>query len=307
MRVYGFAVITVLLVATTSIASPPPYSDADVLALEISDSLIAPAAMVSQISQDLAAIHAAYPGWVDGVDDIHARPAWIPGEIMVQMTTQGWTDYQNGVFTAFDNLNALYGPVTFQAVALPRTLLLMYDQLYNPDGLSSIYAQVAGIAFAQPNYIYGDGSDITSTQVGRYLFKRGWGDCPSGCYANHYWDFQVTNGTVTLLAEWGTPTLAGVGDTPRASAALLGNAPNPFDHATDIAYRVTTATPVQLRVYDVSGRLVKSLHEGIAPRGAYTVSWDGTDQAGHRAPSGVYFCSMVSNGVTQTSKMLLIR
>src|SRR5262249_47965183 len=158
---------------------------------------------VSQISQDLIAIHTAYPGWVDGVDVIHARPSWVPGEIIVQMTSQAWTDYQNGVFTAFNDLNAQYGPVTFQAIALPPTLLLIYDHLYSPDVLSAIYRQVVGIAIAHPDYFFGDGSDITSSQVGRYLFRRGWGDCPSGCYANHYWDFQVTNGTVTLLSEYG--------------------------------------------------------------------------------------------------------
>jgi len=307
MHLSRMVVVLIALFASASAASPPSYTDADILALEISDSLLAPAAMVSQISQDLIAIHNAYPGWVDGVDYIHARPAWVPGEIIVQMTTQGWTDYQNGVFTAFDNLNAQFGPVTFQSIALPRTLLLIYDQLYNPDVLSAIYAQVTGIALAQPAYLYGDGSDITSSQVGRYLFKRGWDDCPSGCIYEHFWDFQVTEGTVTLLSEYGSPTLAGVGDTPPASAALLGNAPNPFDHATDIAYRVTTPTRVQLRVYDVTGRLVKSLHDGMAPIGTNTSSWDGTDQAGHRVPSGVYFCSLVSNGVTQTGKMLVIR
>jgi len=290
-----------------SVASPPPSTDADILALEISDSLIAPAAMVSQISQDLVAIHTAYPGWIHGVDDIHARPSWVPGEIIVQMTTQGWTDYQNGVFTEFNNLNAQYGPVSFEAIGLQRTILLAFDTLYHPVVLSSIYGQVTGIAFAQPNHIFGDGSDITSTQVGRYLFKRGWGDCPSGCYANHYWNFQVTNGNVTLLSEYGTPTLAGVGDTPTPPAELMGNAPNPFDRTTDVAYRVSSPTLVQLRVYDVAGRLVKSLHEGIAPVGAYTAKWDGTDERGHLVPSGVYFCNLVANNFTQTRKMLVIR
>jgi hypothetical protein len=306
MRVYGFAVIIGLLAATSN-ASPPPYTDADILALEISDSLIAPAAMVSQISQDLAAIRAAYPGWVAGVDYVYARANWIPGEIIVQMTVQGWTDYQNGTFTAFNALNTQYGPVTFQAIALPRTLLLQYPVPYHPVLLSSIYAQVGGIAYAEPNYIYGDGSDITSSQVGRYLFKRGWGDCPSGCIYKHYWDFQVVGGTVTLLSQYGSPTLADVGDMPTLPVRLMGNVPNPFDNATDVAYEVERATDVQLRIYDAAGRLVKSLQDGPASRGSHTSRWDGTDQAGRRVASGVYFVNLVAGGGTQSRKMIVIR
>lgn len=306
MRISGIAVVLIAFLVTASAASPPPYTDADVLALEISDSLLAPATMVSQISQDLAAIHNAYPGWVEGVDYITVHPDWVPGNVIVQMTSQAWTDYQNGVFTAFNNLNAQYGPVSFQAIALPRTLLLVFDALYHPVVLSSIYAQVAGITLAEPNHIFGDGNDITSSQVGRYLFKRGWGDCPSGCICEHFWDFQVTGGNVTLLSQYGCPTLAGVGDTP-SPVALLGNAPNPFDNTTDVAYRVASPTHVELRVYDASGRLVKSLHDGPVSQGSHTTNWDGTDQAGRRVASGVYFCRLVASGVTQTSKMLVIR
>ncbi len=307
MRVYAIAVVLIALLATASAASPPPCTDADILGLEISGSLLAPAAMVSQISQDLAAIHTAFPGWVDGVDGIHVKPDWAPGEILVQMTAPAWADYQGGVFTAFNDLNAQYGPVTITPVALPYTLRLQFPALYHPVVLSSTYAQVAGITFAEPNYSYGDGSDITSSQVGRYLFKRGWGDCLSGCTYKHFWDFQVTDGTVTLLNEYGNPTLTGVGETPSPAALLVGNTPNPFNHTTDVAYRVSSTAPVELHVYDAAGRLVKDLHDGPASPGPHIANWDGTDESGRRVASGVYFCRLVASGVTQTRKMVVIR
>jgi hypothetical protein len=307
MRVYGIAAVFSAFLVTASVASPPPYGDADVLALEISDSLLAPGIVVSQISQDLDAIHTAFPGWVDGVDGIQVRPDWFPGVIVVQMTPQAWADYEGGVFEEFNALNAQYGPVTISPIALNYTLQLEFAALYHPVVLASIYAQTAGIIYAGPNSLGGDGSDITSSQVGRYLFKRGWGDCPSGCTYKHFWDFQVTNGNVTLLNEYGDPTLSGVGDTPSPAALLVGNTPNPFDNTTDVAYRVASPTHVQLRVYDASGRRVKDLRDGMVPPGAYTANWDGTDEAGHRVASGVYFCRLLASGVTQTHKMLVIR
>jgi hypothetical protein len=307
MRANGFAVLLVSLLATAAAATPPSYTDADILGLEISGSLLAPGATVSQISEDLNAIRNAYPGFVDGVAYVVVWPSWLPGVIIVQMTPQAWADYQNGVFEEFDDLNALYGPVTISPVALPYTVKLEFAALYHPVVLAADYAAVSGIALAVPNSLDGDGSDITSSQVGRYTFKRGWGDCLSGCFYEHFWEFEVTNGNVVLLDEYGDPTLTGVGDTPVGTAVLVGNAPNPFDSTTDVRYHLTQPTRVELRVYDVAGRLVKDLRDGSMPEGAHEATWDGTDAAGHRVPSGVYFCSLVADGVTQSRKMLVLR
>ncbi|HET6350344.1 MAG TPA: FlgD immunoglobulin-like domain containing protein [Candidatus Krumholzibacteria bacterium] len=264
--------------------------------------------MVSQISQDLDAIHAAYPGWVEGVDDIHVKLDWLPGVIIVQMTAQAWADYQNNVFQEFNDLNDQYGLATTAPIALPYTLELDFVDLYNPVLLAAIYAQVPGITLAEPDFVYGDGSNITSTQVGTYTFKRGWDDCLSGCLYEHFWEFQVTNGNVTLLDEYGDPTLAGVGDTPPGAAALLvGNAPNPFDTGTEVAYRVESPTHIQLRIYDASGRLVKDLRNQSLSPGTYTATWDGTNDAGEQVASGVYFCRLAANGATQTRKLVMIR
>ena len=84
--------------------------------------------------------------------------------------------------------------------------------------LASSYAQVEGIEFAEESDFYVDGDDITSQQVGMYTFKRGWGDCSAGCTNEHFWEFAVSGGNVTLLAEYGTP-ITGVGDTPHGASA----------------------------------------------------------------------------------------
>jgi hypothetical protein len=307
MRACSIAVLVSAFLATASVASPPAYTDADVLGLEVSGSLVAPGSTVLQISQDLDAIRAAYPALWDGVAGIHVFPTWYPGVILVQLTPEAWTDYENGVFEEFNNLNAQYGPVTISSVA-PRWLMLEFTSLYHASILASTYAQVVGIEQAKPNNIAGDGDDITSSQVGTYTFKRGWGDCPAGCMYQHFWEFEVTNGIVTLLDEYGDSTLSGVGKTPSgANVFLMGNAPNPFGTTTDVSFQVTHPTRVQLRVYNAAGQLIRNLHDAHAPAGVHTTSWDGTDNAGREVASGVYFCNLVADGATQSRKMLVIR
>ena len=72
---------------------------------------------------------------------------------------------------------------------------------------------------------------------------------------------------------------------------LLNRAvPNPFSSRMSFAYEVTGAEQaVEIGVYNVAGRLVKSLARGAMPAGRHTAAWDGTDGSGDRVPSGVYF------------------
>ena len=75
--------------------------------------------------------------------------------------------------------------------------------------------------------------------------------------------------------------------------------PNPFtpngDGVNDVAridyklLRVTTAVPVAIEIFDLSGRLVKQVYAGDDPLGEYSHAWDGTDQANQRVPPGLYF------------------
>ncbi len=65
--------------------------------------------------------------------------------------------------------------------------------------------------------------------------------------------------------------------------------PNPFRHATTFRYVVDAAVTMDARVYDVSGRLVRNLGTQFRLPGRYRVTWDGRDDRGIRAPSGIYF------------------
>jgi len=74
------------------------------------------------------------------------------------------------------------------------------------------------------------------------------------------------------------------------------NYPNPFNSSTRIGFQVGRETSrISLKVYDVCGRLVSTLHSGQLSRGVFEKTWDGRDIRGHAVSSGVYFC-VLENG-----------
>ena len=87
--------------------------------------------------------------------------------------------------------------------------------------------------------------------------------------------------TGTLVA-WGLNILvpavitAAPGDVP-AVTRLVGNAPNPFNPQTTIAFDLARAQSVRLEVFDLRGRLVRRLQDGVLAAGRHEVRWDGRD------------------------------
>ena len=79
------------------------------------------------------------------------------------------------------------------------------------------------------------------------------------------------------------------GEIP-TNSALFSNVPNPFNPSTTIAFDLPRAEVVRLTVFDISGRLIRSLVNGSTyVAGRHQVEWNGRDEAGQRAASGVYF------------------
>lgn len=102
----------------------------------------------------------------------------------------------------------------------------------------------------------------------------------------------------------GGPTAAG--DSPRANK-LMANYPNPFNPSTTIRYELAARTTVELRVYDVSGALVRTLvNESKAP-GAYSLEWNGRNDAGEAVSSGVYFYRITAGDFSDVRKMTLVK
>ncbi|MDM7916805.1 MAG: FlgD immunoglobulin-like domain containing protein, partial [Candidatus Eisenbacteria bacterium] len=88
---------------------------------------------------------------------------------------------------------------------------------------------------------------------------------------------------------------------------LLPVQPNPFGASATIRYRLATAGPVTLAIYDAGGRLVRRWSEPARTVGEHAVVWDGRDDQGSVQPSGIYFCTIRADGQTRTEKMILLR
>jgi hypothetical protein len=89
-------------------------------------------------------------------------------------------------------------------------------------------------------------------------------------------------------------------------SALLQNHPNPFNPTTTITFDVSASGQVRVDIYDVSGRLVRSLVNDRKDAGRYTVDWNGRDANGSQVHTGVYFYRMTAPGYTSPAKKMVL-
>ncbi len=101
---------------------------------------------------------------------------------------------------------------------------------------------------------------------------------------------------------------SGVGpEAPAHVLALSQNLPNPAGPRTGITYRLPRGGAVGLRIFDVDGRLVRTLVDGPQPAGVWNVVWDGRDHNARPVPSGVYFYVLEADGRTLARQMVLAK
>ena len=88
----------------------------------------------------------------------------------------------------------------------------------------------------------------------------------------------------------------------------LGDAePNPFNPVTRISFSVSEASKVRIGVYDVNGKLVKSLVNSRMERGRYSTIWDATNMYGKSMASGLYICRMEAGRFVTQKKLILLK
>ncbi len=123
--------------------------------------------------------------------------------------------------------------------------------------------------------------------------------------------FKVTPG-VTWTSESGVfpslPSSVQDGTLPIHAPRLLQNYPNPFNPQTTISFNLPQETIASLRVYDLSGRLVRTLlNNETAPQGLNQVVWNGRNDSGQQVPSGVFFYRLEAAGFTESKRMVLVK
>ncbi|MFC1573298.1 FlgD immunoglobulin-like domain containing protein, partial [Candidatus Eisenbacteria bacterium] len=91
---------------------------------------------------------------------------------------------------------------------------------------------------------------------------------------------------------------------------ISSSTPNPFEHSSNIYYEIPSGTDesaVSLRVYDPSGRLIRTLVTAKKISGRHAASWNGLNDAGELVPAGVYFYQLHWHGRCATTRVLLLR
>ena len=103
-------------------------------------------------------------------------------------------------------------------------------------------------------------------------------------------------------------TSSAVGDELPRSFALGAAYPNPFNPSTKIAFAVPAGGGrVDLQIFDLSGRLVRTLVSGQQQGGNHTAVWSGLNDAGRPVSSGTYFYRLQAPSFDETKKMVLVK
>ncbi|MEX0780558.1 MAG: T9SS type A sorting domain-containing protein [Balneolales bacterium] len=128
----------------------------------------------------------------------------------------------------------------------------------------------------------------------------------SGLRISHIQQFNM-NGSFQNIARYDNTWQQVSTSTNRENelpvAHELGNAyPNPFNPATVVPYEMESANHVTIKVYDVTGRVISTLYDGMQAAGTHQVSLDGAQLA-----SGKYIIRMESTGFTQTKGVTLVK
>ncbi|NOZ60139.1 MAG: T9SS type A sorting domain-containing protein, partial [Calditrichaeota bacterium] len=85
------------------------------------------------------------------------------------------------------------------------------------------------------------------------------------------------------------------------------NYPNPFNQTTRISYNLPQTMRVRITVLDITGRTIKVLADEMQSAGAHLVFWDGRNEIGKSAASGVYWYRIKAGNISQTRKLILLR
>jgi hypothetical protein len=144
-------------------------------------------------------------------------------------------------------------------------------------------------------------------------------NCDDECYI---WDWQVGGGDGSPaqfmydMMQWGgyTPDCEPVAvpntqEAPALSTKLIGARPNPANPSATITYSLAQKGHVSLKVFDVSGRLVRTLVSGVVEASAepYQMVWDGKNDAGQSVGSGVFFYQLDAPGYTSAKKLVILK
>jgi hypothetical protein len=121
--------------------------------------------------------------------------------------------------------------------------------------------------------------------------------------------FSAQAHLVNFLLFWlGADAATSADDIPGIGQVSVAAHPNPFNPVTTISFDLPRALEVSLEIYDLQGRLVRTLLNGnLYPTGSHKQVWDGRDGKGQAAASGVYFYRLTAGDQNRVGKLTLLK
>ena len=172
-----------------------------------------------------------------------------------------------------------------------------------PVGVTTINTDDTNLLVAWKSlYEYGIDTDgyYDGDQIELRLFSQELGEELMVTYsfnADSYGELPVTVGSIHVHNQSAVPVEFG----------LEQNYPNPFNPSTTIDVSVASDTQITLNIYDINGRLVSTLADGVYDTGYHSFVWNGLDQTGNKVSAGIYFYSLQAEGMSITKKMMLMK
>ncbi len=119
----------------------------------------------------------------------------------------------------------------------------------------------------------------------------------AGTHARSIWSIDLNVATAIASSD------------PPANRTVFGlaAAPNPFNPTTTIRFHLAESGEINLAIYDIGGRLVRTLTEGEASSGEHRFQWDGKSDSGRDVASGTYFARLEAEGTVTSRQLKLIR
>jgi hypothetical protein len=180
----------------------------------------------------------------------------------------------------------------------------------DPSTPGQRYLELSGRYYRTPQIYNAYQFDNLGPGDKRFLLSCGPFDLPNDSTAKFVIHIIGASDSLDLIRK---AELVGVESPPGqvarkpSGAVLYPSVPNPSSGPCLIRYALSEPFQVSLKVYDISGRLVRELDRGEHPAGVHVISWDGRNGAGLSVPGGVYLYRLEAGGYTRTRSVVLLR
>jgi hypothetical protein len=211
----------------------------------------------------------------------------------------------------------VYGFEVFGAVGTGVGNRVYVDQ---GDGTETSFAQVVNHHSGPHTYSYRTVLNGTAWSLLAGL------DEPGVCDISEAARVAAAHNEIRAAAEWiyggedlsalcEDPCLFNISDVDGGGGSVVSasttrfhaSAPNPFNPRTTLRFSLAMDGPASLAIFDVAGRQVRLVAEGMRTAGVHEVVWDGTDDRGQRLASGTYWARLSTGGRNFASRLVLLR